>query len=299
VKEIHLAIEPLTIARLQQKLPKFASQQSDYAEFFQAIAALITTEMQLYNTVPVKCTVARESKFSFPETLEKQADVFNLLSKKGKFRIWYAADRSFDQILCELCLGGTGIPEPEDEGIRPSSNFERRFKTNVMRKLLASVPLAARRTARTELEVAIHNDQEENAPPEKLTGKMGVEVVFELSAFTFAAEITLQFLEFELAESLDGLNKVELPGVTAKDVLGDCLFGFEAFLKPKEVSLAEIMSLQVGHMIHLDVAVSDLLTLTCEGKPVFQGAMRLLADGIEIELRNEYPTTPHKLQHAA
>jgi flagellar motor switch protein FliM len=294
-----LAIEPLTIAHLQQKLPRLDNQPSNYADFFPAIAALITTEMQLYNTVPVKCTVARECKFSFPENMEKQTDVFNLMSKKGKFRIWYAADRSFDHILCELCLGGTGVPEPEEEGVRPSSNFEQRFKANVMRKLLAAVPLAAKRAANTELEVATHNDQDEDAPSEKLTGKAGLEVVFELSAFTFAAEISLQFLEDELAQSLNGLKAGTLPKTTAKDVLEDCRFGFEALLKPKEIPLSDIMNLQVGNVISLDVAISDLLTLTCEGKPVFQGAISLHSEKIEIELRNEIAATSQKLQRAA
>jgi flagellar motor switch/type III secretory pathway protein FliN len=293
------APEPLNIAYLQQKLPKPEGAASSSGNFFAALANSIALEMQLYNTVPVRCSIFRERKFNFPETEDKQRDIFTLLSKQNKLRIWYEADRSFDHLLCELCMGGTGVPEPEEDGVRPPSSFEKRFKANVLRKLLAAVPIVAKRANNAELEVAVETAEDQEAPPEKLAGKPGLEVTFEVCAFSCTAAITLQFLETELSECLATPDNSATPKTTAKDVLGGCLFGFEAFLKSREVPLAEIISLQVGQVISLEITISDPLTVACEGKLVFHGTMNLQGKKIQIALRAEADTGQQKILRVA
>src|SRR5947199_4881393 len=110
--------ERLTIAMLQRKLPKPDAEASTFEDFFKTVAQLMAAELQLYNSVPVKCSIVGEKPRLFPEG-EENKNLFSLLSPVGKVRIWYEADRSFDHLLCELCLGGSGVPEPEQDGVRP------------------------------------------------------------------------------------------------------------------------------------------------------------------------------------
>jgi|GEM_PF-4359324 len=280
---------PLTFEYLQKILPKPAGEVSHFGEFFNAVAQSVAIEMQLYNSVPVKCEVIGEKSGIFG-TPEEARSCTVLLSKSGKIHIWFSADRSFDQLLCELCLGGTGVPEPDEEGVRPPSNFERRFRLNLLRKLLALVPLAAKRASNAELEVAV-TDEAENITQEKYVNKSCLEVVLQLSAFTFTSEISLQFIESELVQSLDTSGEPDATKkVTARSVLDDCRFNFEAYLKPREIALQEVIMLKVGQVIPLGIGISEPIALSCEGKPVFQAVIDLSGDKIGLSLLNEIGT---------
>ena len=291
--------ERLTIGMLQRKLPKPGVEASSYEDFFKMVAQLIAVELQLYNSVPVKCIVAGESHKSFPDT-EEQRNVFDLVSDAGKLRIWYDAERSFDNLLCELCLGGSGAPEPQEDGVRPPSNFERRFRKNVLRKLMASVPMAAKRSNNVDLEVAVDSEEDLNAPPEKLAGRDCLEVKFQINAFSFSSEITLMFLASELEKSIGGKAKAtDAKGPTAAQALTDCRFALEVYLKPRQITLDQIVNLEVGQVIPLSVGISEPVMLSCENKPVFRAMINLSGDALQLSLMSEILESRRKTDVAA
>lgn len=293
------AAEPLTIAYLQKKLPQPRSDALNFEDFFEEVAKSVAGELQLYNSVPVQCAVASERVTVFPDTPDSK-NLFVLASKAGKLRIWYDADRSFDYLLCELCLGGTGVPEPEEEGERPPSNFEKRFRLNVLKKLLASVPLAAKRANNADLEVAIETEDPPGTKPEKLAGKNVVEVKFQVSAFSFSSEITLQFLEQEMVASLGGNAKATgSKSVTAGQALSDCRFAVEAFLKPRQITLDQIIRLEVGQVIPLEIGIMEPVVLACENKPVFRATISLEGDKVNLSLMTEILESRRKTDVAA
>jgi flagellar motor switch protein FliM len=291
--------ERLTIAMLQQKLPQPSVEASSFEDFFKMVAQLMAVELQLYNSVPVKCTIIGEKLKPLPD-LEESKNVFALASDEGKLRIWYDADRSFDYLLCELCLGGSGVPEPQEDGIRPPSNFERRFRSNVLRKLMASVPLAAKRANNVDLEVAIDTEEDLNAPPEKLAGKTAVEVTIQVNAFSFTSEITLTFLESELAKSLGGNPRTATAkAITAAQALNDCRFAVEAYLKPRQITLDQIVGLEIGQVIPLSVGIAEPVMLSCENKPVFRATISLNGDKVQLSLMSEILESRRKTDVAA
>ncbi len=291
--------ERLTIAYLQKKLPQPRSDALNFEDFFEDLAKSVASELQLYNSVPVQCSVASERVTVFPETPENR-NMFLLASKAGKLRIWYEADRSFDYLLCELCLGGSGVPEPEEDGVRPPSNFEKRFRLNVLKKLLASVPLSAKRANNVDLEVAIETEDPPGTKPEKLAGKNLVEVKLQVSAFSFSSEITLQFLEQELVQSLGSNAKsTGTKSVTAGQALSDCRFAVEAFLKPRQITLDQIINLQIGQVIPLDVGIMEPVMLACENKPVFRATISLDGEKVNLSLMTEILESRRKTDVAA
>ena len=291
--------ERLTIAMLQRKLPKPDAEASTFEDFFKTVAQLMAVELQLYNSVPVRCSVIGENAKIFPET-EDTKNMFALVSPAGKVRIWYEADRSFDNLLCELCLGGTGVPEPEEDGIRPPSNFERRFRLNVLRKLVALVPLAAKRANNVDMEVAVDTEEDLGAPPEKLAGKACVEVKFQVNAFSFTSEITLMFLESELVASLGGnARAASSNSVTARQALNDCRFVVEAYLKPRQITLDQIVNLEVGQVLPLSVGIMEPVMLSCENKPVFRATINLDGDKVKLSLLSEIIESRRKTDVAA
>lgn len=291
--------ERLTIGMLQQKLPKPGVEASSYEDFFKMVAQLMAGELQLYNSVPVKCTVAYEGHKFFPDT-EEQRNVFGMTSEAGKLRVWYDAERSFDNLLCELCLGGTGTPEPQEDGVRPPSNFERRFRKNVLRKLMAAIPMAAKRANNVDIEVATDAEEDVNAPPEKLAGKDCVEVKFQINAFSFSSEITIMFLASELEKSLGGQAKAaQTRGPTAAQALNDCRFAVEAYLKPRQITLDQIVNLEVGQVIPLAVGISEPVMLSCENKPVFRAVINLSGETLQLSLLSEILESRRKTDVAA
>lgn len=291
--------ERLTIAMLQRKLPKPDAEASTFEEFFKTFAQLMAAELQLYNSVPVKCSVLGENAKTFPETEDKK-NLFSLVSSAGKVRIWYDADRSFDHLLCELCLGGSGVPEPEEDGVRPPSNFERRFRLNVLKKLMGSVPLAAKRAHNVDLEVALDTEEDLGAPPERLAGKKCVEVKFQVNAFSFTSEMTLLFLESELVASLGGnARAASSRAVTAAQALNDCRFIVAAYLKPRQITLDQIVGLEVGQVIPLSVGIMEPVTLSCENKPVFRATINLDGDKVKLSLLSEILESRRKTDVAA
>jgi flagellar motor switch protein FliM len=291
--------ERLTIAMLQRRLPKPGAEASTYEDFFKAVAQLMAVELQLYNSVPVTCSVAGETMKTFTEA-EEQLSVYALASDQGKLRVWFNADRSFDNLLCELCLGGSGMPEAEEDGVRPPSNFERRFRLNVLRKLMASIPMAAKRANNVDLEVAIDEEDEPGVPPEKLTGSNCVEVKFEVNAFSFTAQITLLFLESELAKSIGESGRAAgARGPTAAQALTDCRFAVEAYLKPRQITLDQIVALEVGQVIPLSVGITEPVMLSCENKPVFRASINLSGDQVQLSLLSEILESRRKTDVAA
>ena len=291
--------ERLTIGMLQQKLPKPGVEASSFEDFFKMVAQLMAVELQLYNSVPVKCTIIGEKLKPLP-VVEEAKNVFAFVSDEGKLRVWYDADRSFDNLLCELCLGGSGVPEHQEDGIRPPSNFERRFRANVLRKLMASVPLAAKRANNVDLEVAIDTDEDLAAPPEKLAGKTSVEVTVQVNAFSFTSEITLTFLESELVKCLGGNARMaSAKQVTAAQALNDCRFAVEAYLKPRQITLDQIVNLEIGQVIPLSVGIAEPVMLSCENKPVFQATISLNGDEVQLSLLSEIFESRRKTDVAA
>jgi flagellar motor switch protein FliM len=291
--------ERLTIAMLQQKLPQPNVEASSFEDFYKTVAQLMAAELQLYNSVPVKCTIVGEKLKPLPE-VEENRNVFALASEAGKFRIWYDADRSFDHLLCELCLGGSGVPEPQEDGIRPPSNFERRFRSNVLRKLMASVPLAAKRANNVDLEVAIDTEEDLGAPPEKLAGENSVEVTIQVNAFSFTSEITLTFLESELVKCLGGRARAaSAKAITAAQALNDCRFAVEAYLKPRQITLDQIVNLEIGQVIPLSVGIGEPVMLSCENKPVFRATISLNGDKVQLSLLSEILESRRKTDVAA
>ena len=291
--------ERLTIAMLQRKLPKPELGASTYENFFNLFAQLMAAELQLYNSVPVRCSVISEKPKAFPDS-EEGMNVFALAANADKLRIWYDADRSFDYLLCELCLGGTGVPEPEEDGVRPPSRFERRFRLNVLQKLLALVPMAAKRASNVELDVAVGNEEEIGALPEKLAGNGCVEVKFQINAFTFTSEISLLFLESELAKCLGGhATAFNAKTVTAAQALNDCRFAVEAYLKPRQITLDQVVNLEVGQVIPLSVGITEPVILSCENKPVFRATINLNGDNVQLSLISEILESRRKTDVAA
>ena len=291
--------ERLTIAMMQRKLPTPELAASSYEDFYNLLAQLMAAELQLYNSVPVKCSVVGEKSRVFPES-EEGMNVFALAANSDKLRIWYDAERRFDYLLCELCLGGTGTPEPEEDGVRPPSKFERRFKQNVLRKLLALIPTAAKRTSNVELDVAFENEDEIDAFPEKLAGRACVEVKFQVNVFALTAEITLLFLESELAKCLGGrVGAVGAGTATAAQALNDCRFAVEAYLKPRQITLDQVFNLEVGQVIPLSVGITEPVMLSCENKPVFQATINLHGGNVQLSLISEILESRRKTDVAA
>lgn len=275
---------PLSLEHLKQRLAPPAPTNSAHSTFFAAFADCVGSELQLRNKVAVKCSVLRERKPQI-EKKEEQAQTSFFQSGAHTLQASIETDAAFDQLLCEISLGGTGVPEPEGEGFRPPSRFERALKCTVLKTLLSLMPAAALKSNAIILEPRHLDDDEARAAGKKTNAQPALELIIQVNAFALSATVSVRFIEQELSELFASATPVETNGPVARDVLGECKFQFDAFFKPRSMPLSEVLAMKIGHVVSLGVGLSDALTLCCEGKPVVSATIKLQGDKVGLTLR--------------
>ncbi len=276
---------PLTTAIIRNKCTKLDGSLDEYMPMFFAFAQEIEKELQKYQTNVARCSVAGQVLRIVP--IAEQTDgafVFN--SDRGALRIWITADRGFDGLLCEICLGGSGVAVVEQEESRPLSRFEKRLRMAAFKDVGQAFVTSARQVRDVNLE---YTDQEGIAlVPVEAKAESCVSLSLLVNAFTFSGSMQVNFQLDEMT-NLFSKKRNETGGevATVRGVLNTARFEIEALLAASEIPLEKIIDIRIGTVLPLDVKITGLVEVKCLGSHVLNAKLQIRENVIELMMMSK------------
>lgn len=280
--------KPLTAEMIRAKARARAGGVANYDLFFKALAKNFANELQSFNVSPVKASVAGTSVVSLP-VAKQSGNLFRFLSGQRLVRIWTDADRAFDYLLAELCLGGSGTPNVESEEVRPLSKFERGLRNTVLKTLIFTIPPAAEIAHNVTLIEAAPETEDEKLKEPKVETCVALRLL--VNVFTLAGEITILFHAEELSRCLNIVSLVEeFDETLARKTLENTPFELTVFLKPQMFPLANVLSMAPGQVFPLSISMASPVSLFFEGQHISEGRLDVRPDGIGISVEATDPS---------
>ena len=267
---------------IRKKFAKPDSSLGSHLTLFSTFVQKVEREMQGYHSTVVKCSVIEQSLKML--TAEEQTDgAFIFTSNTGSLRIWIRADQSLDGMLCEICLGGSGMVSADREEGRPPSSFEKRLKNEVFKAIALAFMQTAQSVQKINLELTVQ--MKEDLLPVKKTVEKCITLSLLANAFTMSANLNVSFQLEEFSKIFFQSEEIKhQDAITVQSVLDNTSFGIEAYLAPAQVPLQTIMQLKVGSVLPLGVRVSDPVHVHCQGSGILQAALKMHGDVIELML---------------
>ena len=268
--------------RVQAKAAAQARGLAAYDLFFKALAKNFANELQSFNVSPVKVSVAGVSVESLPVS-RQSGNLFRFMSGRRLQRIWTEADRAFDYLLAELCLGGTGAPNAESEEQRPLSKFERKLRGTVLRTLVFTIPAAAEVAHNTVLIEAEPEAEDEKLKEPRVETCVALKLL--VNVFTLAGEITILFQAEELGRALGVVvPDEELDNSQTLKTLENTPFELTVFLKPQLFPLAHVLSMAPGQVFPLSINMASPVSVFFEGQHISEGRLDVTPDSIGVSI---------------
>jgi flagellar motor switch/type III secretory pathway protein FliN len=280
--------KPLTAEMIRAKAKAQAGGVANYELFFKALAKNFSNELQGFNVSPVKVSVAGASVVSLP-VAKQSGNLFRFMSGRRLLRIWTDADRAFDYLLAELCLGGSGTPNGESEEVRPLSKFERSLRNTVLKTLVFTIPPAAEIAHNTQLIEAEPESEDEKLKEPRVETCVALRLL--VNVFTLAGEITILFHSEELSRSLNIVPlDEEFDETLARKTLENTPFELTVFLKPQMFPLANVLSMAPGQVFPLSISMASPVSVFFEGQHISEGRLDVTPDGIGISVEATDPS---------
>ncbi|MBG1233203.1 FliM/FliN family flagellar motor C-terminal domain-containing protein [Aestuariivirga litoralis] len=276
--------KPLTadMIRARAKAQAQAVGLAAYELFFKALAKNFANELQGFNAAPVKCSVAGVSVESLPAS-RQSGNLFRFSSPRGLLRVWSDADRAFDYLLAELCLGGTGTANLESEEQRPLSKFERRLRDTVLKTLVFTIPAATETAHNVVLVEAEPETEDQKLIEPKVEACIALRLL--VNVFTLAGEITLYINSEELSRTLNVVAvDADIDDQRTLKTLENCPFELTVFLKPQMFPLAKVLAMKPGEVFPLSINMASPVSVFFESKHISEGRLDVAGDGINVSL---------------
>jgi flagellar motor switch protein FliM len=191
-------------------------------------------------------------------------------------------------LLCELCLGGTGLSGTRLDSDRPISKFEKRLKAAVADSLIAALPESARLAHGVSWGSA--GPPPEDAVLREPMAETCICLKVLINAFALAAEFSILFQQSELEHGLQLAAYDEPPSQnTVRPALEGCLFELQVYLKPQLVAFDKIMDIKPGQFIALNTSIASAVSVHFEDAHVFDATINLSNDAINVQLAQLQP----------
>ena len=274
--------QPLNAEIVRKKCNKPDVSLTGYTVLFSRFASEVERELQGYHSTIVKCSMSSQAYKTLAAADQGEGPlVFN--ATLGQLHFWIAADKNLNTLLCEICLGGTGLSPTDLDEARPPSNFEKSLRNTVFNSVarsFASAALAVRAAGLTLIKSESENIASIENVPEKC-----VAVNLLINAFTLSATIVVYFRQDEFTKQF--LRSAEMlpdEATSLSGVMDTSPFGLEVFLAPTKMPLENIMNIKVGDVVPLGVRASTPVHVLCQGVPVTYATLVLREDSIDLKL---------------
>lgn len=283
--------ETFSVEQAQRIVALISQAQSDrlemellpFAETFHDLAEKLAAILQGLTSGPVKCSVSRFS-ISSVDPAETPAHGSGFRSPRGDMAIYLKSERSFDGLLCDLCFGGSGMElHGDDEKVRPASKIEILLRGMVFDGLHNALPDIFNRNSGIAMEARDIDPQiERPANQQRVKCVMAVILV---NVFSLSAEVEVMlplaqletYLGSSCIKSVDGTRSM-------RDVLAACPFEVLVSLPQQEVSLSNILNLEVGSLLKLQATPIHPSMLQIEGVPIGRGRLDISTSHIGVSI---------------
>jgi Type III flagellar switch regulator (C-ring) FliN C-term len=238
--------------------------------------------VQSLNAAPVKCSLTGISLRGFnPANLQEHR--FCLSSPKGKIPTFVGFDRAFENLCCDLALGGAGVESNPEDHLRPSSRFEKKLAARMA--LLIAQQLCGHFNASTKLAFLCEPQPPISEKSATIRSEDYVVVKVLVNVFSSSGEIQLLLSHDGVCTALDG-KAPEKPAstVTAREALSACTLELGVFLEPISMPLTDVVSMQVGTMLPLQIGPDTLVSVRCETEKLFRGGFSHDAGKFDVRL---------------
>ena len=267
---------------IRSKGGNLGKQLDVLAPFADALAERIGTEFSALGEMSAKVTVisTRTSNLSSVHQAEAGYDVVTAF---GTVSCWRNADRQFDNLMCELCLGASGKERNDDDVERPATAFEKKIRDLVSEKIVVAI-------ATSLGEIGDHPDLV--VRPRGRVAARKTEVVLLCYSVRFLLNIFDAALEFEIFMSfaecvklICGDRAIAPEAVpSASELVRNTHFSVEVYLKPDTVDVRQILDLAPGKILTLNVGASTPVELHMNGTKLYMGSLSFDNSGGRIKL---------------
>lgn len=251
------------------------------APFSELLAEKMAAVLSVLGDTAVKASVEQAATEALAP-IQQAEPGFDLVSPQGTIALWFQPDRSFDAVMCELCLGGSGGFKTTEDAERPPTLFERRLRNMVLEKLAGAC-------AATMAEISEQPDVKSQSRARVAVRKIetplpcyALKVL--INVFDEACELTLHFALAEclkLAGAAQSQPQAETPA--AREVLDTTPFSLEVYLKPDVVDVRHVLALAPGAVLRLNIAAAAPVELKFNGQKIGAGLMG--HDGERVRVR--------------
>lgn len=307
-----MTVEPAASRRLPFSADVLRARAQGDTENIKLIAAFAEILVEKFSAVlgamgeaPTKASLESASLENLGP--QQQAEPgFDLETAFGLLNVWCLPERSFDGLLCEICLGGSGGFQASEEGERPPTLFERRLRNLAIEKLVQGCAEALSEVS----------DQ----PPLTVVPRARVAVrkieqplrCYKLRMLINVHDITCEFamcFGFSATSKLLGGSQDQTQAVkaAATEVLDTTPFAIEVFLKPDTLDVRQILNLSEGEVLKLNIPVTAPVELQLNGQRLASGLVghdgqRLrvrLLDDAAIGLEAQHHSISHPMKPAS
>jgi Type III flagellar switch regulator (C-ring) FliN C-term len=281
------ARHPFTAELIRSKGVNLSQQLEILKPFAEILAEQVGAMLSEIGGIAVKVSVAAAKTEKLMPHFQAEAG-FNIVAETGTVCCWSKSDIEFDNILCEICLGGSGGSDRDATSDRPATAFDKKLRAFINEKItLAAVYALAEIGEQKGLEVQARP----RVAPRKAEGVLlCYNIQLLINVFDNACEYDL-YLGFEECLKLIGgvLSLAKPVPNLASELMEKTLFAVEVYLKPDVVDVRQILNLMPGDVLKLNVAASTPVELRLNGQRLSYGKLSFGAAGGSVRLLGEVP----------
>jgi flagellar motor switch protein FliM len=294
------ARHPFTAELIRTKGVNLSQQLEILKPFAEILAEQVGTMLSEIGGITVKVSVAAAKTEKLMPHVQAEAG-FNIVAETGTVCCWSKSDIEFDNILCEICLGGSGGSDRDRTSDRLSTAFDKKLRAFINEKITrAAVYALAEIGEQTGLELQARP----RVAPRKAEGVLlCYNIQLLINVFDDACEYDLYLGFDQCLKLIGGLRALEKPGpISASELMEKTFFEVEVFLKPDVVDVRQILNLAPGEVLKLNVAASTPVELRLNGQRLSYGKLSFGAAGGKVRLLGEIPALQvsafHQNNHA-
>ena len=259
------------------------SQQLDILRpFADVLAERVSGMLTELGGVSVKATVVSTTTEKLKPHLQAEPG-FDIVCNPDTVRCWNKSDHEFDNLICELCLGGTGGNRTGENADRPATAFDKRLRALVNEKIVRAASDALSEIGEhTGIEI---QPRARIAPRKAESTLVCYNVRLLLNIFDSACEYDVYLSFPDCMKLIAGSSALQGENPSSpSELLEKTFFTVEVYLRPDTVDVRQILNLVPGEILKLNVAASTPVDLRLNGQRLTSGILSFDATGGRIRL---------------
>lgn len=280
---------PFNAELIRSKGVNLTQQLDILMPFAEALAERTGVILAQLGGIPIKATLASTKAEKLKSHVHAEPG-FDIVSETATVSCWGKSDTQFDNLMCEVCLGGTGAANRTSDNERPATTIDKKIRMLVSEKIATAVAEALG-------EIGEHADLKK-VPRARIAARKAessllcYSIRLLLNVFDDACEYEL-FLSFSDCMKLIGGETAlsKSTATSANELMGHTAFSLEVFLKPAVVDVRQILNLVPGEVLKLNIGASAPVELHLNGQKLTQGLLSFSNTGGHIKLLGEASLT--------